>query len=95
MFVCSLQNGAMIPNRSAVTGLKVFVLRQEVRLPAQEWQFPEYAHDVVPVLEITTKRGGRGGRGEGTGWTARDLLLAREEAWSDGGLGLGRIAARL
>jgi tyrosinase len=79
MLRLSIQNGAKIDDRSSVDGLKVFVVTNEVTLPQHENELPTYEYDVTPVLEITTKLGGEGGRGEGTGLTRMDLLPASGE----------------
>ena len=56
-------------DRSAVEGLTVFVVSQEVTLPEGDAGFPSYAPSVTPYPQITTNAQG-GGRGEGTGLTA-------------------------
>ena len=62
-------DGTVLPNRSDVAGLLVFVVSNEVTLPPDEGEFPTYAPTVKVHPSITTNVQG-GGRGEGTGLTA-------------------------
>ena len=61
-------DGTVLPNRSDVAGLLVFVVSNEVTLPSDEGEYPIYAPDVKVHPSITTNVQG-GGRGDGTGLT--------------------------
>ena len=63
----------MVEDRRRVTGLRVFVISNEVTLPEDESELPIYAHNVVIHPEITTNANGSG-RGDGTGLTAGGVL---------------------
>ncbi|KAF2197120.1 Di-copper centre-containing protein [Delitschia confertaspora ATCC 74209] len=63
----------VVKDRSAVAGLTVFVVSNEVTLPEDEYQLPIYADTVTVYPEITTKKDSSEGRGEGTGLTENDL----------------------
>lgn len=60
-----MQDGQVLEDRSQVDGLIVFVVTNEVTLPA-DGSRPTYAPDVVIHPQITTNRTGTG-RGNGTG----------------------------
>ena len=68
-------DGTVLPNRRDVAGLLVFVVSNEVTLPADEGEYPIYAPDVKVHPSITTKEYG-GGRGDGTGLTPDNALAS-------------------
>ena len=61
-------DGTVLPNRSDVAGLLVFVVSNEVTLPPDEGYYPIYAPTVKTHPSITTNLQGAG-RGDGTGLT--------------------------
>ena len=65
-------DGTVLPNRSDVAGLRIFVVSNEVTLPSEDGQFPSYAPTVTVYPEITTNQQGDG-RGDGTGLTRAEV----------------------
>ncbi|KAF9878953.1 hypothetical protein CkaCkLH20_03853 [Colletotrichum karsti] len=63
----ALANGE-VQDRSAVNGLLVSVVTDEVTIPGNPTDLPRYAADVVVRPECTTNRAGSG-RGSGTGYS--------------------------
>lgn len=72
-------DGTILPNRSDVAGLLVFVVSNEVTLPADEGEFPIYAPTVQVHPSITTNLQG-GGRGDGTGLTHENAPASSGQA---------------
>lgn len=71
--MCKSQgDGTIVNTRSDVRGLVVFVVSNEVTVPASDGQLPIYAPDVTIHPEITMNRDGEG-RGDGTGLTAGQM----------------------
>ncbi|KAL9100136.1 MAG: hypothetical protein Q9163_004452 [Psora crenata] len=68
-------DGTVLPNRSDVAGLLVFVVSNEVTLPPDDGEFPVYAPTVKVHPSITTNPQGNG-RGDGTGLTRADVPAA-------------------